>query len=575
MRLRILLVIVAFLFCVSLSAPTIFAQNLLTNGSFETGDFTGWTTGGNFQYTQVVSGPSYPYGGAQDGNFYVTMGPVNSDGTLSQSLATSPGSQYTISFWFAAVGDYPSDFSVYWNNTQLLSLSNPNTGANWTLYTAEVTATGCDTLLFSFRDDPGYMALDNISVTGPRPYECVHDVPQNGFTIIHNFTGNQQSPAPGLALDHAGELYGTTGSGGDNGSGLAYKLGTSGQDWMFTPLYSFPGGPAGQNPLPGVIGPEGALYGTADGGLQQCGSSGNQYCGLVYRLRPSPHACLTALCSWTETVVYRFAGDPDGWEPNGNVVFDQAGNLYGTTLSGGANGRGTVYELTPSNGGWTEQVIYSFTANDGDGPSSLLMGKNGNLYGTTFVGGHGGGVVFQLAPAGGSWTEQVVASFAPCTSYYGCSPVLVQEDSGKLYGIDPYDIYLCPPGGCLWNEYATIFTMSPSDGGWQVTILDDTRNYWFGNWLDPTGYDLYYDLTIDAAGNLYSTEGGYAPGFGGPYYWGNIYKVLWPQQEDRSLVWFGGNDFRDLEVDASGKLYGTTGSCRSSQGSVWQLTPQP
>jgi len=165
MRTKPLLAVVALAFCITVAAPKTFAQNLITNGSFETGDFTGWTTGGNFEATEVVSGAFDEYTGAQDGNFYAVLGPVGSDGTLSQTLATTAGAQYTISFWFASVGDNPSDFSALWDGAPLLSLTNPNTGANWTEFTFTATGTGSDTLTFSFRDDPAFMALDNISVT--------------------------------------------------------------------------------------------------------------------------------------------------------------------------------------------------------------------------------------------------------------------------------------------------------------------------------------------------------------------------------------------------------------------------
>jgi PEP-CTERM motif len=170
MRLKTLLVIVALAICVA-SAPATFAQNLIQNGSFEAGggSFNNWTTGGNFEDTQVSSGAFYDYTGAEDGNFYATLGPVGSDGTLSQTFSDHAGAEYTISFWFASVGDDPSDFSVKWDNTTLLSLSNPATGSNWTQYTYEATGTGTDTLTFAFRDDPAYMALDNVSVTQQAP----------------------------------------------------------------------------------------------------------------------------------------------------------------------------------------------------------------------------------------------------------------------------------------------------------------------------------------------------------------------------------------------------------------------
>lgn len=146
------------------------ASNLLTNGSFETGDFSGWTTGGNFEFTQVVTGPffvtpSFSYPGAQDGIWYVTAGPVGSDGTLSQTFSDSAGQQLQISGWVAAIGDDPSDFSLMFNTTTLYSATDPNTGGAWTQGTFNVTGTGSDTVTIAFRDDPNYIALDNFSVT--------------------------------------------------------------------------------------------------------------------------------------------------------------------------------------------------------------------------------------------------------------------------------------------------------------------------------------------------------------------------------------------------------------------------
>jgi hypothetical protein len=163
MRVRTLLVIVAS--ALVLCAPMAFGQNLLTNGGFETGDFTGWTTGGNFEFSQVVSGPFYVYNGAQEGNFYATFGPVGSDGTISQSFNDTAGASYTFSFWLAGVGDDPSDASAYINGTQVYGATDPNTGGVYTEFSFNFTGTGHDTVSFAFRDDPAYIALDNVSVT--------------------------------------------------------------------------------------------------------------------------------------------------------------------------------------------------------------------------------------------------------------------------------------------------------------------------------------------------------------------------------------------------------------------------
>jgi hypothetical protein len=170
MRQKVLLVVSTLVVVLLVGAPTAFASpNLVTNGSFETGDFTGWNQSG---LEEVVSGSFSAYSGAQDGTFYSVWGNIGSDGTISQTISDTAGAQYTFSFWFASVGDNPSDFSALWDGTTLLSLSNPNTGVNYSEFSFAVTGTGSDTITFNGRDDPAWMALDNISVsqgTGTTP----------------------------------------------------------------------------------------------------------------------------------------------------------------------------------------------------------------------------------------------------------------------------------------------------------------------------------------------------------------------------------------------------------------------
>jgi len=204
------------------------------------------------------------------------------------------------------------------------------------------------------------------------------------LTVLYNFTGSNDGALPvgGLTMDRAGNFYGTTTYDGTGGHGTVFRLSRAGSGWVLTPLYSFTS--ADGSPNGGVVfGPDGSLYGTIC-----CGTG---YGGAVYRLQPPPTACHSVICPWTETVIYTFNG-ANGSGANGPLVFDQAGNIYGTTFGGGQDG-GVVYELTPSNGGWTESILWYFGIESGgyEPESGVIFDRSGNLYGTTREGGTGGG----------------------------------------------------------------------------------------------------------------------------------------------------------------------------------------
>jgi uncharacterized repeat protein (TIGR03803 family) len=233
--------------------------------------------------------------------------------------------------------------------------------------------------------------------------------PSGTLTVLHSFTGGSdgQRPVTGLLADAAGNLYGTTGGGGDGGYGTVFQLDSSG---TLTVLYSFTGGTDGRNPDSGLIADAaGNLYGTINqgGDLASCNSPNTHGCGTVFQLTPPGSL----------TVLHRFAGS-DGSRPVdwAGLLADAAGNLYGTTSAGGdctscavqfIEGCGTVFQLTPS-GALT--VLYSFTggSDGGDPTAALIADTAGNLYGTTLEGGatgscnrpYGCGTVFQLTPSG-------------------------------------------------------------------------------------------------------------------------------------------------------------------------------
>jgi uncharacterized repeat protein (TIGR03803 family) len=232
----------------------------------------------------------------------------------------------------------------------------------------------------------------------------------NGWTedVLYNFCSQShctdgELPYAGFTWDAAGNLYGTTEDGGKGSPplGTAFELkhnpdGT----WQHLLLHSFPSFPGdGEVVYAGLVfDGAGNLYGaTNSGGGHLCGQTSN--CGTVFKLSPDSNG------HWKETILYRFPKPYDGDSPGASLVFDQAGNLYGTTAGGGnnacANGCGVVFKMTPgANGKWNYSVLHRFTGSDGANPAAaLILGKKGNLYGTTTLGGAGGyGVVFEITP---------------------------------------------------------------------------------------------------------------------------------------------------------------------------------
>jgi len=408
--------------------------------------------------------------------------------------------------------------------------------------------------------------------------------------ILHDFVAfpRGSNAQANLIADGAGDLYGTTANGGRYGYGTVFEL-TPGKNgkWNQIVLYSFTGGSDGANPVAGlVVDAAGNLYGTtASGGTPQ-----QQCCGLVFELSPGAHG------SWTESVLYRFNGSPnDGATPLAGLIFDSAGRLYGTTESGGAYGAGTVFELTlGSKGAWTEAVLYNFTDGaDGANPqASLIFDSTGNLYGTAENGGDlncngyttGCGTVFKLTPNGnGTWSQTVIYAF----SYVdGASPLsnLIFDSAGNLYGTTPYGPGFACNGGC-----GIVYRLAPnSDGTWTQTML-----YNFAGGAD--GVEPLAGLVIDGAGNLYGTTE-YGGSLGSCYSGcGTVFELMprskgnWAEEVIHrfGLPTHGQNDgaqlMAGLLLDPQGNFFGAAsgggssgGACSNYQsggcGTVFKLT---
>jgi uncharacterized repeat protein (TIGR03803 family) len=395
------------------------------------------------------------------------------------------------------------------------------------------------------------------------------------FRVIHTFSNGKDGAFPyaGLTIDYHGNLYGTANQGGDksascqpasNGCGTVFELSPTSSGFSFHTLYAFTGGTNdGQGPYGSVIlGPDDNLYGTTlEGGNTACLSG----CGTVYRLnRPAERHGY----GWTESVLYTFNGNPDGIYPAGPLTFDASGNLYGTTSQGGAYGPGTIYELFPSSGDWSEEVLYNFNGQtDGGNPyNGVVLGQDGNLYGTALDGGpSSAGTAFELSQQNGSWTEDTLYGFQ-LGGAAGAFPVagLTLESSGAMFGATE-------SGGP--NNGGTVFSLTSGNGSWTMNTLFSFTSS--GGAAGPWG-----NLVRDSAGNLYGTTQG-DPANGN---WGTVFKLSpangsWQMTVLHTFTGAadGGQPYSSVVFDSAGNLYGTTnvggaGSNGSGYGVVFEIT---
>jgi uncharacterized repeat protein (TIGR03803 family) len=309
------------------------------------------------------------------------------------------------------------------------------------------------------------------------------------FEILYAFKGGSDGSWPngGVAQDASGNLYGATTSGGGSancsgGCGTVYKLDRQRKESV---LYRFTGEADGQYPFPVILDASGNVYGaTLWGGNPDCQGYGS--CGVVYKLDPSG----------TQTVLHTFEGTSDGANPEAALVMDSAGNLYGTTLAGGSGGGcsdynppgcGTVFEVSSSG---PETVLHAFTGEDGANPSAaLLLDLAGNLYGSTLTGGtYDYGTIFKLSKSGKLTVLHEFTGSSPDNGYPYDG--LTSDSAGNLYGTTEWH-----PSGA--DVFGTVFELSPKsrtlttlysfdlcDGGYPVAgLLRDPNGILYGTTL--------------------------------------------------------------------------------------------
>lgn len=304
-------------------------------------------------------------------------------------------------------------------------------------------------------------------------------------TLIYQFTGETDGAGPegDLTFDAAGNLYGITNGGGSAGRGVVYKLSPMSGGWSQTVLYSFTGATDGGNPVDGVIlDSAGNLYGTAEegGNVADCAPYG---CGVVFKLTPGSGA------TWTETVLHTFLG-PEGAFPIGKLTL-HSGVLFGTTY-GGATNPAVVFQLKRVSGSWQYTALYTGELIYG----GVVFDAAGNIYGTSSAGGTGfAGTVFKgKAVSGGGWTFSVIYNFTGFKDGFIPAAALLLDHAGNVYGTTfEGGIYKdCSPYGC-----GTVFKLVPHAGGvYSETTLHIFSGTPDGQWSEES------TLISDAAGNL-------------------------------------------------------------------------
>lgn len=311
-----------------------------------------------------------------------------------------------------------------WILTPLYSFQGGNDGANPRVANVIIASDGTlysSTFYGGAPCSTGSNGCGTIFKLQPQVSACASVICPWNKTILHNFTGDDGAgPVGALFLDQQGNVDGVTTTGGFRNGGSVFQLNAS-SGWMETIIFH-PYGYPGSSVSPDHAG---NLYGST--------FIGNDSPGTIYQLTLSGQ-------NWIGNDIYTFTGGSDGGYPQAGVIFDPVGNLYGATSAGGSGGGGTVFELSPSGGGWTYQLLYSFARPPNGrlvvGPvGNLVMDGNGNLYGTTISdGAHGYGAVFKLTPSNGNWSYTSLHDFTGGSD--GGNPYcnLVFDAGGNIYG---------------------------------------------------------------------------------------------------------------------------------------------